>query len=366
MARIPVTLAAAIRGRYPFSISSEISRAKAHGGARHNHEFSRCASLRGVLESFPMKHQFVELLQEGDSVDDYFLATRKDVRTTANGNKFLGMVFRDRTGDIGGIHWTNPVGIASNYEVGDVVQVRGRVQTYQERLQLKVDTVVALREGEFDEADLVDEPIDIESVLEAFTKLMGSIKEPHLAKLVDTFWGDMEFRETFVTASAGKRWHHGYRGGLIEHCLEMGRLVDNVCAVYTDLNRDVMMAAVLLHDVGKLEELSQDMAVEYTDAGRLVGHIVIGVQMTQERIAQIEDFPEATRLHLLHIILSHHSLLENGSPVVPKTREAMIFGHIDDMSAQMNAWGRVMDETRKRGDDWSEYLPLIQRQLWSR
>ncbi len=313
----------------------------------------------------PLKHQFVELLQDGDTVDDYFLAARKDLRTTANGNQFLGMVFKDRTGEVGGIHWTNPGGLAGNFEVNDVVKVRGRVQTYQERLQLKVETVVSLRDGEYDPKDLVDEPVDTDQACKEFGAILATVEDPHLKQLVDAFWNDAAFRDLFAGASAGKRWHHGYRGGLLEHCLEMARLVDAVCTVYPVLNRDLLIVAALLHDAGKLEELSQDMAVDYTDAGRLMGHIVIGTGMAEKRIAEIDGFPEATRLHLLHLILSHHTLLENGSPMVPKTREAMIFGHIDDMSAQMNAWGRIIDETRKRGDSWSEYLPLIGRQLWT-
>jgi len=312
-----------------------------------------------------MKRQYVDMIEEGDDVSDYFLATRKDLRTTANGRKFLGMVFKDKTGDIGGIHWTNPDGLASNFDVGDVVQVRGKVHTYQSRLQIRVETVSALREGDYDEQELVDVPIDVGSIEEQFRTLLATVKEEHLSQLVNAFVTDDAFMKAFTAASAGKRWHHGYRGGLMEHCLEMARLVDAICQVYPELNRDLMLAAVLVHDAGKVEELTQDMAVEYTDAGKLIGHIVIGAQMVEDRIRTIPGFPETLRLHLVHIVLSHHGLLENGSPVVPKSKEALAFNRIDDLSAQMNAWGRVIEETQSRGDTWSEFLGLIGQQVWS-
>jgi 3'-5' exoribonuclease len=306
-----------------------------------------------------MKRQFVADLTDGDLVNDYFIAARKDLRQSQNGNKFLGMVFRDKTGDIGGIHWTNPTGVASGFEVGDVVSVKGRVQTYQERLQLKVDQVLPVEEGDFDTSDLTEAQVDVGPLADQYKALLGSIENSHMKQLVASFLDDAAFMQAFSVAAAGKRWHHGYRGGLLEHCYEMARLVDGVCKVYPTLNRDVMLAATLLHDAGKLLELTQDLAVEYTDVGKLLGHIV------EDRIRQVSGFPENLRLHLLHLIVSHHGTLENGSPVIPKSREALVFSRIDDIGAQMNAWTRVIDETRERRDSWSEFVPLINQQIWA-
>lgn len=312
-----------------------------------------------------MKRQFIADLVDGDTVNDYFIAARKDLRQSQNGNKFLGMVFRDKTGDVGGIHWTNPAGIAGAFEVGDVVNVKGKVQTYQERLQIKVEQVLPLNEGDYDTADLTESHVDAASVAEAYKALLATIKDPHIKQLVDGFVADPKFMGPFAEAAAGKRWHHGYRGGLLEHCYEMARLVDAVCAVYPVLNRDVMLAATLLHDAGKLLELTQDLAVEYTDMGKLLGHIVIGAQMVEDRIRAIPGFPEKLRLHILHLVLSHHGTLENGSPMIPKSREALVFARIDDIGAQMNAWTRVIEETRERRDAWSEFVPLINQQIWA-
>lgn len=312
-----------------------------------------------------MKRQFVADLTDGDVVNDYFVATRKDLRSSQNGNKFLGMVFRDKTGDIGGIHWTNPTGVAGGFEVGDVVNVKGRVQTYQERLQLKVDQVLPLSDGDFDTDDLAESLVDVSHVTDGYRALLGTIADPYLKQLMDSFLSDETFMKSFEDSAAGKRWHHGYRGGLLEHCYEMAQLVDGVCKVFPVLNRDVMLAATLLHDAGKLEELTQDLAFEYTDAGKLLGHIVMGVQMAEAKMRAIPGFPETTRLHLLHLIVSHHGTLDNGSPMIPKSREALVFSRIDDIGAQMNAWTRVIDETRQRKDKWSEFVPLINQQIWA-
>jgi 3'-5' exoribonuclease len=312
-----------------------------------------------------MKHQYVDTLQEGDTVNDYFLAVRKDLRDTQAGKKFLGLVFRDRTGEIGGIHWSNAEAMARGFNLGDVVTVRAKVQTYQDRLQLKVESVLPMMESDYDIEDIVSSGLDVNALRDEYQALLKSVENEWLRKLLDAFWDDEAFLNGFVGAAAGKRWHHSYRGGLLEHCLEMARLVEAICAVYPELNRDIMMAATLLHDAGKLYELSQDLAVDYTDEGKLLGHLVIGSQMIQRKIDAIDGFPENLRLHIQHLIVSHHGLLENGSPVVPKSREALVFHKIDDIGAQMNAWGRINEESRSRNSDWSDYIGLIGQQVWT-
>ncbi len=313
-----------------------------------------------------MKHQFVESLQEGDQVNDYFLAVRKDLRTQQSGSKFLGMVFKDRSGEIGGILWNNAVAIARVFEVGDVVKVRGSVGSYQDRLQIRVEQVLPMRDGEYDNADLVFVPDDTDETVKAFRDILETIEDEHLRRLVRIFLDDDALMRRFAAAAAGKRWHHAYPGGLVRHCYEMARIADVVSELYPKLNRDVLLTGVLLHDIGKLDEMSHDMVVEYTDPGKLLGHLTIGMMMAQRAIDQIEGFPETLRLQVLHCILSHHGELANGSPITPRTLEATVLYHIDNLGAQASAIDRVADEARDRGQRWSDYLPNIERQIWTK
>jgi len=312
------------------------------------------------------KKQFVESLQEGDFVDDYFVAVRKDLRQQQNGGKFLGMVFKDRTGEIGGILWNNAAAIAQQFEVGDVVSVRGTITSYQDRLQVRVERVLPLRDGEYEHADLVFVPDDTATTFTQFRGLLDTVSNEWLKGLIAAFLEDQEFVQRFCAAAAGKRWHHAHRGGLLKHCYEMARLAVATCDIFNQLDRDVLLTAVLLHDIGKLDELTHELFVEYTTPGKLLGHLTIGAHAVEKKIAAIDGFPESLRLQVLHCILAHHGTLENGSPVVPKTPEALVLFHLDNLGAQLDAFDRLIEETRGRGDAWSEYVSLIDRQVWTK
>ncbi len=313
-----------------------------------------------------MKQQFVESLQDGDVVNDYFVAVRKDLRDQQSGGKFLGMVFKDRTGEIGGILWQNAPSVARMFDVGDVVNVRGAVTTYQDRLQIRVDQVLPLREGEYDVASLIHVAENASQLYAELERMAQTVANPHLRRLLDLFLQDDAFVENFTRAVAGKRWHHAYQGGLVEHCYEMARICETMCELFPHLDRDLLLTAVVLHDIGKLDELSHGINVNYTSPGKLLGHLAIGMDMVNERIRAIDDFPENLRLHLLHCILSHHGELENGSPVVPKTMEALVLFQCDNLSAQTNAFGRVIAETKDKERPWSDYIALINRQIWTK
>jgi 3'-5' exoribonuclease len=313
-----------------------------------------------------MKEQFVDALQDGDVVNDYFVAIRKDLRDTQSGSKFLGMVFKDKTGDIGGVMWNNAVSVAALFEVGDVVNVRATVNTYQGRLQLRVDQVLPLKEGEYENEDLVFTPEDTADVASAFLKIMATIENPHLKQLIEICEADETFMSEFKACAAGKKWHHAFRGGLMLHCYEMARIAETMCELFPRLDRDLLMAGIFFHDIGKIEELSQGMYIDYTTAGKLIGHLEMGCAIANRKMDTIEGFPEDVRLQLLHMILSHHGELEMGSPVVPKTLEAIVLAHIDNLDAQANAFDNVITSNQQKGQEWSEYIGMIDRQIWNR
>jgi 3'-5' exoribonuclease len=313
-----------------------------------------------------MKRQFVNTLQEGDYLNDYFVATRKDLRSKQSGGHFLGMVFKDRTGEVGGILWNNAVEVADLFEPGDVVSVRGQVNTYQNRLQIRVEQISPLREGEFAIEDLVNAPGDAKADVEALKEILDTIEQPHLKQVIAAFWADQDFMSRFATAAAAKKWHHEYRGGLARHCYEMARLALTMCELYPELDRDVLLAGVFLHDLGKLTEMTHDLFVDYTNEGKLVGHLQVGCDMFQEKARAVPGFPDPLRLHILHLILSHHGELVHGSPVLPKSLEAIVLHHIDNLDAQAAAVSRIVRETRERRQEWSDYIQLIDRVIWAR
>ncbi len=313
-----------------------------------------------------MKRQFVETLQEGDRINDYFVAARKDLRDQRNGGKFLGMVFKDKTGEIGGILWNNAPSVAKLFELGDVVNVQGSVTSYQGRLQIRVDQVLPLRAGEYDLGDLSYVPESLEKTVEEFVGILRTVENEWLAKLIEAFISDEAFMAAFAEAAAGKKWHHAYTGGLAQHCLELARMADALCGVFPNIDRDMLLTGILVHDMGKIEEMSHGIYVDYTTPGKLLGHLAIGADMVQTRIRAIEGFPELLRLQVLHCVLAHHGELVNGSPVVPKTVEAVALHHLDNLGAQLDAFTRIADEARGRGQDWSEYIGLIERPIWTK
>ncbi|MCC6143872.1 MAG: HD domain-containing protein [Candidatus Hydrogenedentes bacterium] len=312
-----------------------------------------------------MKRQYVNTLQEGDAVNDYFVAVRKDLRAQQNGGKFLGMVFKDRTGEVGGILWTNAVDIAQRFNLGDVVSVRGRVATHQGNLQVHVESIYPLREGEYSLEDLVHTP-NTDTDACRLRGILDTVKEPFLQRLLQAFWEDAAFMELWNIASAAKRWHHAERGGLIRHCYEMARLAETMCELFPELDRDLLLVAVFAHDIGKLHEMRHDLYVDYTTEGKLLGHLQIGGDMVQEKMRAIPEFPDMLRLQLLHCILSHHGELINGSAIVPKTLEAIVLHHIDNLDAQAAAFQRLVEESREKRREWSEYQPLIGREIWTK
>ncbi len=313
-----------------------------------------------------MKNQYVAMFQEGDRINDYFVAARKDLRVKQDGGKFLGMVLKDKTGEIGAVLWNNAAEIAALFNLGDVVNVRGLVSSYQGRLQVRIEQVTPMAEGEYAVEELMNKPENTGAVLESFEKILNSVTAPYCRQLIDAFWLDPEFKDQFSRAMAGKKWHHEYSGGLMHHCYEMARLAETMCELYPELNRDLLLTAVLLHDVGKLQEMSHDLAVEYTNEGKLLGHLHIGCNMVQRKIDAMEGFPEQLRMELLHCILSHHGELANGSPITPRTIEAIVLHHIDNLDAQAAAFSRIIRETREKGQEWSDYLPLIDRVIWAK
>ncbi len=316
------------------------------------------------METDVKKTVFVKDLRANTPVKQPFLVVRKDLRTGERG-PYLLVTLADRTGELNGIQWNFAEPAARGIDEGDVAVATGSVSTYQGQLQVRLESIKRCDPAAVDLADYVRSVENPDEILAKLQALLDTVEHPHLRSLIDAFISDEKFMARFVRAPAGKRWHHALVGGLMLHTYEVTAICDRVTELYPQANRDIVLTAAFLHDIGKVYELRSGAVRDYTLEGRLIGHVVLGTQMVLDKIRKIEGFPEETRLHIEHAVLSHQGELEQESPVVPKTLEACIVYHADNLDAQTNAFLQVRDRTEDRGEQWSEYIALIERQLWT-
>jgi 3'-5' exoribonuclease len=316
----------------------------------------------------PLKGIFISALQAGERVVAFFIVQRKQLEPFRDRTKgeFLTLVLGDRTGQVLARVWEDAPALAETFSEGDVVKVAGDVEEYLGRTQLIVNKLRRAQEGEYDLADFI--PATEKSVDEMQAALWAQIdriQDPHLLALVRHFYDDAGFMARLAQAPAARRVHHAYLGGLLEHLTEILELCDTVLKLYPAINADLLRAGALLHDVGKLHEYTWERDIDYTDAGRLIGHVVLGDEIIGQAIAQIPGFPEELSLRIRHMLLSHHGRYEWGSPRRPKTLEAIALHHIENLSAQVNRFQLLLGARREAGEPWTEYDRLLGRQLYA-
>lgn len=308
---------------------------------------------------------YVSDIKENDRVESYFLVKDKNIAMAKNGKPYINIKLMDRTGEIEARVWDNAEEIAGQFEKNDIVTIKGRGSLYQGKVQLSLIDVRKAPEGVASAADFLPrserEPDDMLSELKG---IISGIREPYLKRLMDSFVDDQAFVESLKAAPAAKGMHHVYIGGLLEHVLSVANLVTELSKHYTGVNRELLLTGSILHDMGKTKELSYKGAFDYTDEGRLLGHIVIGIQMLDEKIKGIEGFPEKTAMLLRHMIASHHGELEFGSPKRPKTLEALLLHHIEDMDAKVNAYQAAITKETNEETSWTSYQKMFERYLY--
>jgi 3'-5' exoribonuclease len=292
------------------------------------------------------------------------MVVAKKVARDYTGGRFLLLQFSDSEGLLKGVYWGVPQVIENTIMTNDIVRVRGDVQEYQGSLQIKVNSLEKLSSEEFDPTVFIpSSKRDTGAVYEEITAVISKVENAYIKELLEAVFGNDSFRERFLKAPAAKGWHHSYVGGLAEHLIDMLRIALSVAEIYHEVDRDLLVAGVLLHDLGKLAELSVTNHIEYSDRGRLLGHISIGVEFLDEYLRGMEEFPVELELQLKHMILSHHGRLEHGSPVLPMTIEALLLGYIDNMDAQVR--GALMSIARGGGEgNWTDYVKLLDRFLY--
>jgi 3'-5' exoribonuclease len=294
----------------------------------------------------------------------------KQVRINRQGAPYLQLSLRDKTGAIEARLWNAGEDVARRFDAGDYLQARGKVQSFQGANQLILTGFELVAPDQVDPAEFRPAGVsDVDKLVKRLKELLLGIRNHHLRALVECFLIDDAFIRKFSAAPAGIRNHHAYNGGLLEHVVTLLTLVDRTVDLYPEVDRDLLLAGAFLHDVGKIDELSYEHNFGYTDAGQLVGHLVIGVGILHEKIARSvellgEPFPHELRLRLEHMIVSHHGSHEFGSPKLPMTLEAIALHYLDNLDAKLHAVAREMRDETAIAAGWTPFNPALNRRLF--
>ena len=299
---------------------------------------------------------YVNDIKENEQVDSLFLVKEKSSGVTKTGNAYLKLKLVDRSGEIEGRIWTLAETFSESFEKDDFVHVMGKAVSFQEHLQLNITHIGKVGEEEILLSDFFPfAEKDADEMFQSLLDISQQIKNPHLGQLLQLFWGDESFMKRFKMAPASKWLHHNYLGGLLEHTLSLVQLVLKNASHYNGVNFDLLLAGSILHDLGKVDELSYQRSFDYSDEGRLLGHIILGIEKIEDKIRQLPDFPKDLSTLLKHLLLSHHGQYIWGSPKRPMTLEAVMLHYLDDMDAKMNGIQQFIKKRVPDGSRWSAY-----------
>jgi 3'-5' exoribonuclease len=312
-----------------------------------------------------MKRQYVKDLKPGVPIDDIFFVTRRDIKERRDGAPFLTFDLMDKTGNVAGIMWDRVEDAISCVEPGGFFRIQGKLGNYQGRPQLTVSVIYPADPKEIDRDDFLRATErDRSEMMSELRGYIEAVENTHLSKLLAAFFDDREFTDQFVMAPAAVQVHHAYLGGLLEHTVMMARLADKIPAIYTEVDRDLLMTGIILHDVGKTAEYVYESVLDHTYDGRLLGHIVIGYEMVRDKIGRIPGFPKELARMLLHIVLSHHGQMEFGSPKTPKFVEALIVHFLDNLDARVAMFRETIQ--KNPGTKWTDYHQFLETNIYIR
>jgi 3'-5' exoribonuclease len=317
-----------------------------------------------------MARQFLKDLKDGDSVDEIYLLADKQLRANRQANLFLLASLRDRTGQMSGLMWNVNEEQLADVSAGDYVRVRGKVQLFQGNLQMILVQIRSVPAEQQNPEDFEQRPSgDVEVLLRKLRELLLSIERPAIRSLMECFLIDEEFMNDLAKAAAGVKTHHAYRGGLVEHIVNMLETAKRIRDLYPAVDFDVLMAGIFLHDLGKVREMSLDNAYVYTDEGQLLGHLIIGIEMLSQKIVEVEKltkepFPTELALRLKHMIASHHGSYEHGAVRLPMTPEAIALHHLDNLDAKVHEFARSIADDPNTGSNWTPFFQRIDRKLF--
>jgi 3'-5' exoribonuclease len=309
-------------------------------------------------------------MTDGDTIEEVYLVADKQLRAARNGNLYLQAELRDRTGAIVARLWNASEHMFRAFDTGDFLLVKGKIQTFQGSLQMILTHFDRVEGEKVDLADFLPHTEhDVSKLLERLRGYLLRLSNPHLRALVECFLMDDRFMRDFCRAPAGIRNHHAFLGGLLEHVVTLLDAADRLLGLYPELDRDLLLCGVFLHDLGKVRELTYERTFAYTDEGQLIGHLVIGVEMLNEKVPRVRDltgepFPSELLWRLKHMILSHHGTYEFGSPRLPMTPEAIALHQLDNFDAKVHTFTRDIRDDPNANASWTPYNQSLQRRLY--
>ncbi len=315
----------------------------------------------------PQKGAFIRELQEGERFIGYYVLRNKQLEPFRDPSRgyFLTLILSDRTGQLMGRVWEGAEEANEELQQGDVVKLDGEVETYLDRMQIRVHRVRPANSGEYDLRDMLPSTRrDPEAMQEQLRFFIEGVENRHLSALLAVFFDDAKFMQSFSQAPAARRIHHAYIGGLLEHTLETLAMAQTVIELYPQIDTDLLLTGLLLHDIGKVREFTWETDIDYSDEGRLIGHIVMTDEMVTEALTRLPEFPAELALRLRHMLLAHHGRYEWGSPRRPKTLEAIALHHIENLSVQINRFHLLLEE-RPPGENWTNYDRMLGRYLYA-
>ncbi len=293
-----------------------------------------------------------------------FVVVSKQVKPKKTGEPYLALTLGDRSGQLEAKMWDNVEDALDAFDQDDFVKVKGLINKYKNRFQLTIHKLRPLGDAEIDFADYLPKTTkDVGQLWQTLADFVSSFQNPHLKALVEAFMSDPRLAEAYRNAPAAKTLHHAYIGGLLDHVVSLCKSCDLLCRNYPQINRDLLLTGVFLHDIGKIHELAYNRSFSYTTRGQLLGHMVIELEMLHAKIAQVPGFPDELKTLIEHLIISHHGQYEFGSPKLPMFPEALMLHYLDDLDSKLESMRAHFEREAGSEGPWSSYNPSLGRPL---
>ena len=301
-----------------------------------------------------MKSLYAADIRENQLVDALFLVASKNHGVTKGGRSYLTLRLIDRSGEIEARVWERADDLGRGFDKNDFVRVRGQATLYQGKIQIRVQDVMRVDETKIAAEDFLPRSAtDPEAMLDELQAILRGIKNPHLLALAEACFADEELMRLLKQAPGAKTIHHPYLSGLLEHTLSLLKLIQKVVENYRGIDVDLLLIGGFLHDIGKVYEFTFDRAIDYTDEGQLLGHLVMEVELVERKVAGIADFPAELAMLVKHMLVSHHGAYEFGSPKLPQTLEAVILHSLDDLDGKIQAIQNLPE--KEPGSRWTVF-----------
>jgi 3'-5' exoribonuclease len=311
-----------------------------------------------------MKSPYVSELEPNRVITSSFLVHSKEIRQKKTGELYLSLMLGDRTGELDAKMWDNVSEVLDAFDRDDFVKIKGLIQIFHNRPQLTIHKVRRMDDSEIEFADYFpSSKRDSEEMWAELRGVVAGMSNAHLKSLMEAFFEDADIAQRFRRAPAAKSIHHAFLGGLIEHVLSLCTLAKRVAPHYKNIDADLLLTGVLLHDIGKIYELNYERGFSYSSDGQLLGHITIAMRMVGDKLRALPDFPPKLRVLVEHMILSHHGRLEFGSPKIPQFPEALLLHYLDDLDSKMECMRTLVDNDRQVEGCFTNYSPTLERSV---